>query len=63
VNDEAKRAAPFTRKTGAFGAKIYFRPQVFHRICTPRRHLFHSLKVSLEWRVAMGSGTGSAKED
>jgi hypothetical protein len=44
VNDEAACAAPFPRETGAFGAEIYFRAQVFHKICTPHRHLFHSLK-------------------
>ena len=36
--------ARLLRETGAFGAGIYFRAQVFHRICTRRRHLFHSLK-------------------
>jgi len=33
----------FSRKTGVFGVEIYFRAQVFHRISTPRRHLFHIL--------------------
>jgi hypothetical protein len=42
VNDEAEREASIARETGAFGGEIYFRAQVFHRICTPRRHLFHS---------------------
>jgi hypothetical protein len=44
VNDEAEPAALSACKTGAFGAEIYFRAQVFHRFCTPHRHLFHTFQ-------------------
>ena len=49
AGEQAKRMtkrrapAPFAPKTGGFGAEIYFRAQVFHRMCTLCRHLFHSL--------------------